>query len=113
MSSSRPQRIQVQCPVQFTHEDGVTGQGIMLNMSMGGCAIQSDTPVFDNMLVTMQFTPSEGHPPVTIEMGQVCWATLHEFGVKFLMVLPRERARLDRFLMTAVSVSGPPPAAAA
>lgn len=49
MSGSRPQRVQVQCPVQFTHEDGVTGLGIMLNVSMGGCAIQSDTPVFDNM----------------------------------------------------------------
>jgi hypothetical protein len=113
MAGSRPQRVQVQCPVQFTHEDGVTGQGIILNLSMGGCAIQSNTPVFDNMLVTMQFTPSEGKPSVTIEMGRVRWATLHEFGVEFLMVLPGERSRLDRFLMTAVPSSWPPPAAAA
>ncbi|ULA62534.1 MAG: PilZ domain-containing protein [Nitrospira sp.] len=103
MSISRAQRIQVQCPVQFTHEEGVTGQGIMLNLSMGGCAIQSDTPVFDTMLVTMQFVPLAGKPPITIEMGQVCWATLHEFGVKFLIVLPKEQARLDRFLMAAMS----------
>ncbi|MCC6140606.1 MAG: PilZ domain-containing protein [Nitrospira sp.] len=107
MASRRLQRIQVQLPVQFTHEDGVTGQGTLLNLSMGGCAIQSDTQVFDAMLVTMRFTPLEGKPPVTIEMGQVCWATLHEFGVKFLMVLPKERARLDRFLMTAMSSSRP------
>lgn len=113
MSSSRPQRAQVHCAVQFTHEEGVTGQGTMLNVSMGGCAIKSETPVFEGMLVTLQFVPAQGTVPVSIEMGRVQWATLHEFGVEFLMLLSKERARLDRFLMVATRSSDVPPAAAA
>lgn len=78
----------------------------MMNLSLGGCAIHSDTPVFDNMLVTLQFAPSEGTPSISIEMGRVCWATLHEFGVEFLMILPKERSRLERFVAMAVRSSG-------
>ncbi len=78
----------------------------MVNLSLGGCAIHSDTPVFDDMLVTLQFTPSEDKPPVSIELGRVRWATLHEFGVEFLMILPKERSRLERFLAMALRASG-------
>ncbi len=88
----------------------------MANLSLGGCAIHSDTPVFDDMLVTLQFTPSEDKPPVSIELGRVRWATLHEFGVEFLMILPKERSRLERFLAMALRASGesgPAPSAAA
>lgn len=106
MTGSRPQRVLLQCPVRFTHEDGVTGQGTMVNLSLGGCAIHSDTPVFDDMLITLQFSPSEENPPVSIELGRVRWATLHEFGVEFLMILPKERSRLERFLAMAVRAAG-------
>lgn len=78
----------------------------MVNLSLGGCAIHSDTPVFDDMLVTLQFTSSEDKPPVSIELGRVRWATLHEFGVEFLMILPKERSRLERFLAMALRASG-------
>ena len=106
MTASRPQRVLFRCPVRFTHEDGVTGQGTMMNLSLGGCAIHSDTPVFDDMLVTLQFTPSEQNTPVSIELGRVRWATLHEFGVEFLMILPKDRSRLERVLAMAVRASG-------
>lgn len=78
----------------------------MVNLSLGGCAIHSETPVFDDMLITLQFTTSEDKPPVSIEMGRVRWATLHEFGIEFLMILPKERSRLERFLAMAVRASG-------
>ena len=78
----------------------------MVNLSLGGCAIHSDTPVFDDMLITLQFTPSEATPPVSIELGRVRWATQHEFGVEFLMILPNERNRLEGFLAKAVRAAG-------
>lgn len=78
----------------------------MMNLSQRGCAIHSDTPVFDDMLITLQFTPSEAQSPVSIELGRVRWAILHEFGVEFLMIQPKERRRLERFLAMAVRAAG-------
>lgn len=103
MAAPRSPRFSVRCPVEFTHEEGVTGVGTLFNLSLGGCAVRSDTPVSDNMLVTLRFTPSEGGAPIVIEMGRVRWATTQEFGVEFMMVLQKEREKLDQFLRTAVT----------
>ena len=103
MAVPRPPRIPVRCPVEFTHEEGVTGWGTLFSLSLGGCAVQSDTPVSDNMLVTLRLAPSEDSPPIIIEMGRVRWATMQEFGVEFLIVLQKEREKLDWFLRTAAS----------
>jgi c-di-GMP-binding flagellar brake protein YcgR len=89
--------------VEFTHEDGVTGKGTLSNVSLGGCAVRSETPVSDAMLVTLRLTPSEGGVPIVIEMGRVRWATTQEFGVEFMMVLQKERKKLDQFLRAAAS----------
>lgn len=102
MAVPRPQRISVHCPVEFTHEEGVTGAGTLCNLSLRGCAVRSDIPVSDNMLVTLRLTPSEGGALIVIEMGRVRWATTKEFGVEFMMVLPKERKKLDQLLRTAV-----------
>jgi len=103
MEAPRTPRISVRCPLEFTHEEGVTGLGTLFNLSLGGCAVQSDTPVSDNMLVTLRLTPSEGNTPIIIEMGRVRWATMQEFGVEFLIVRQKEREKLEWFLRTAVS----------
>lgn len=115
MTSARPPRTHVEFPVQFTHEEGVTGQGIMKNLSPKGCGIVSDLAVFEEMLLTLEFTPAEGAAPIIIEMGRVRWAARGEFGVEFMMILPKERARLERVLATMASAQVPgsrPPQAA-
>ena len=115
MTTARPQRTHVEYPVQFTHEEGVTGHGTMKNLSPKGCGIVSDLEVFEEMLLTLQFVPGEGAAPITIEMARVRWAARGEFGVEFLMILPKERTRLERLLTAIASAqaSGLPPSAAA
>ena len=103
MAVPRPPRIPFRCPVEFTHEEGVTGLGTLFSLSLGGCAVQSDTPVSDTMLVTFRLALSDGSAPIIIEMGRVRWATTQEFGVESLIVLQKERKKLDWFLRTAVS----------
>src|SRR3954468_10164653 len=105
MAASRPPRIPVRCPVQFTHEEGVTGAGTLFNLSFGGCAVHSTVPVSDGMLITLQFPSRENDPPISIEMARVRWATMQEFGVEFLMVLRKERKKLDRLLRAIASNS--------
>ncbi len=103
MAVPRSPRIPFRCAVEFTHEEGVTGSGTLFNLSLGGCAVQSDTPVSDNMLVTLRLASSEGSIPISIEMGRVRWATTQEFGVEFLIVLGPEREKLDGFLRTVIA----------
>ena len=107
MAVPRSPRIPFRCPVEFTHEEGVTGSGTLFNLSLGGCAVQSDTPVSDNMLVTLRLAPSEYGIPISIEMGRVRWATTQEFGVEFLIVLEPERVKLDGFLKTVIAKPAP------
>ena len=87
----------------------------MKNLSPKGCGIVSDLEVFEDMLLTLQFTPVEGAAPITIEMGRVRWAARGEFGVEFMMILPKERARLERVLAANASAKAPeaPPSHAA
>ena len=103
MAVLRSPRTPFRCPVDFTHEEGVTGSGTLFNLSLGGCAVQSDTPVSDNMLVTLRLAPSGYDIPISIEMGRVRWATTQEFGVEFLIVLGPEREKLDGFLRTVIA----------
>ena len=100
MAVSRSPRIPFRCPVEFTHEEGITGLGTLFNLSLGGCAVQSGTPVSDNMLVTLRPTPFEGSAPIIIEMGRVRRATMQEFGAEFLIVHRQEREKLDWVLRT-------------
>lgn len=101
MAVPRSPRTPFRRPVEFTHEEGVTGSGTLFNLSLGGWAAQSNTPVSDNMPVTLRFTPFEGSAPITIEMARVRWATMHEFGVEFSIVYREKREKLDWFLRTA------------
>ena len=45
----RADRQFVDCPVRFTRDDGVTGEGRIVNVSVDGCAIRSGTPVVEGM----------------------------------------------------------------
>lgn len=105
MFAPRPQRVPVRCPVEFTHEEGVSGEGTVFNVSLGGCAVQSRVSVSDGMLVSLRIVSQEGDYPINVEMARVRWATTNEFGVEFLMVMSKEREKLERILRTAASQS--------
>lgn len=104
MGVPRSQRVLVRCPVNFTHEEGVTGDGVIFNLSLGGCAVQSPVRVSDGMLVSLRIATSEGSQPIQIEMARVRWATTNEFGVEFLMVSGKEHKKVDRFIRDRSSV---------
>ncbi len=98
----RPQRIQTALLVSFTHEEGVTGEGMVCNLSLGGCGIRSATSVSDGMLMSLQISLPDTATTIAIEMARVQWVSSEEFGIQFLMMLPKQRKALERFFRTAV-----------
>jgi hypothetical protein len=91
------------CPVRFTDEEDITGEGRLFNLSIGGCALRSTTPMEEDVLLNLELQLTEKVAPVQIEMARVRWVRRQEFGVEFLFMYDKERKVLLRWLTTASS----------
>jgi c-di-GMP-binding flagellar brake protein YcgR len=94
----RERRFLVKDPVSFEGTSGV-GRGTTFNLSLGGCAVGSNTP-FD-LEATMKLylhIPSE-KSPLQVDRARVTWRAGNDFGIEFLNVGAQERERLQRYLV--------------
>jgi hypothetical protein len=73
---------------------------------MGGCKIVSDLEVKTGARLTVNLQIPEQPPALTIQAATVQWVLELEFGVDFLEIQERERARLEQFLATQSNISG-------
>ena len=94
----RGERHSVDCSIQVTNEEGKTIEGRLLNLSLGGCAIQSTATMDNGLFIALKIPSTEHTPLIHIEMGRVQWATHHQFGVKFLLINKKDRQALERWL---------------
>jgi hypothetical protein len=97
---ARTERYQVDCPVRFTHEGGVTGEGRLINLSTHGCALRSSTTMEEGILLTLQMQLDPKTPPVQVEMARIRWSRNDEYGIEFLLIYPKERKALLRWIRT-------------
>jgi hypothetical protein len=97
MEKRRERRLLVKDPVSFEGKSGV-GRGTMFNLSLGGCAIGSNTP-FDPEATMKLFLriPSE-KSPLQVDRARVTWRAGSDFGVEFLSLAAQERERLQRYI---------------
>jgi len=98
---TRADRQSLDCLVRFTDEEGLTGEGRLFNLSIGGCALHSTTPVAEDMLLSLVLQLTEKAAPLQIEMARVRWVRRQEFGVEFLFIYDKERKVLLRWLTAA------------
>jgi hypothetical protein len=72
--------------------------GTIVNLSEGGCRIQTDGQVYPGMqLILRLHVPSED-PPIKIEQATVYWNREGEIGVGFITVAPSDRERLSHLI---------------
>lgn len=96
-------RTQVRCRVS-TPVPEHRGEGLICELSLGGCRLDSDLTLAPCTGLTLQLDLPHEAGAITIEHAVVRWAYGRQCGIEFLRLQDEDRARLQRFLERARSV---------
>jgi len=91
-------RFVVQLPLVFSGDR--FGWGTLLNLSYGGCLVESQAQVKGGDSLTLRILLSHDTPSLRVEMATVAWAEMRRFGLFFGRMVPSERERFDDYLQT-------------
>ncbi len=99
-------RMEVQFPVSF-HGQDVAGEGLLLNVSMGGCRFKTDADLGLGTVLQIDLKISADLPPVTVDAAVVRNLSRGSAGVEFLRWQESERERLQLFVRGMLIGRGP------
>ena len=91
------ERVHTDFPVMFAGEAYV-GEGTVLNVSVPGCAIQSQKLVQQGSYLEMRLLMPDSTPPLRIGLAKVRWCEERRFGVEFIQMPGREQVRLGQLV---------------
>lgn len=97
MEKRRERRVVVKDPVSFEGKLGV-GRGTAFNLSLGGCALGSNTPVDPGATMKLYLHIPSEKSPLQVDRARVTWRAGDDFGVEFLSLDAQERQRLQLYL---------------
>ena len=95
--SRSSERIPLQCSIVLASGTQV-GEGQVLNMSDRGCLVESSVSLKAGDDLQLRFSLPGSEPSLRVSRAAVCWAQGFRFGVEFLGMEERDRARLNRFI---------------
>ena len=94
----KSRRVDLRCELGF-RSDEIEGEAHVTNISTGGCRADSEINVAEGLqLVVLLYLP--GQTPVKIERAAVRWVKGNTFGLSFMLFLPSERAKLQKYIDT-------------
>ena len=91
------ERIPIQCSIVLASGIQV-GEGQVLNMSDHGCLVESSVSLKAGDHLQLRFSSHESEPSVRVSRAAVCWAQGLRFGVEFIEMAEKERARLNHYV---------------
>ena len=86
-------RIPIQVPVAFSGEQ-VQGQGTVVNLSMRGCALETNTQPRSGEVLGLRLDALNGCPRIVIEAAVVRSIVRNEVGLEVLRIQESEREKL-------------------
>jgi hypothetical protein len=98
---STEKRLQQRFTAQFrsTFSGGQReGQGKTLDLSHGGCRIETDQPVVVGAAFECRIYAPGLNWPLRIEEAQVRWVKGKTFGLQFVSMQPEERVKLQQVI---------------
>jgi hypothetical protein len=101
-------RFNVHYKVSFSGE-AVQGEGDVYNLSLGGCAVESQTSVPKGEYLQLRIYLPNQPAAITVPLGAVRWAIRREFGVEFIRVPHEDQERLRQHLKALKPASPPHP----
>ena len=90
-------RMQMNFPVSVYSQD-VSGEGNLLNVSMGGCSFSTSTKIESGAILNLSLQISKDVPPVIVDAAMVRNVRASSVGVEFLQWQQSERERLQLFV---------------
>ena len=91
-------RLRVQFRTAFSSSTKKEGTGIMLDLSSGGCRIESPVPVEPGLLLELRIYAPDVEWPLMIEAANVQWVSGQTFGLAFFRVTDTEQQRLGQVI---------------
>jgi hypothetical protein len=74
------------------------GQGRTLDLSTGGCRIETDVPVTVGAVFECRIYVPGLDWPLRIDEAQVRWVKAGTFGIQFTKIQPAEGAKIERVI---------------
>ena|SRR5579885_822293 len=84
-------------PVRFRivlGPDGNEEEGVVYNLSAGGCGLQLARPFLSHIVLTLHIFTAHGYA-ITIDRAVSRWVKGTEMGLEFLVIADAQRQRLD------------------
>lgn len=91
-------RLHVQFRTTFSASSILEGTGIMLDLSRGGCRIESPVTVEPGVSLELRIYAPDIEWPLMIEAASVQWVSGQTFGLAFFRVTETEHQRLGQVL---------------
>lgn len=96
----KSRRVDLRSELGFSSEE-IEGEARITNISTGGCRAESDINVAEGLeFHVLLHLPGES-TPVKVERAAVRWVKGNVFGLSFILFLPSERAKLQKYVETA------------
>jgi hypothetical protein len=91
-------RLRVQFRTTFSNVDRVEGIGAMLDLSAGGCRIESAVQVHSGETLELRIYVPDVEWPLMVDAATVQWVSDRMFGLAFFRMPEPERQRLEAVL---------------
>jgi PilZ domain len=88
-------RVRVQFRTTFSDATKLEGIGVLLDLSLGGCRIESPVPVVPGLALELRIHVPDLEWPIMIEAANVQWVSGLMFGLAFFRLREAERQRLE------------------
>jgi hypothetical protein len=91
-------RLRVEFRTTFSAASTLEGTGIILDLSTGGCRIESPVTVEPGVSLELRIYAPDLEWPLMVEAASVQWVSGQTFGLAFFRVTDAERQRLGRVI---------------
>ena len=91
-------RLRVQFRTTFSSAAMLEGTGVILDLSMGGCRIESAVTVEPGILLELRVYVPDLEWPLMIEAASVQWVSGQMFGLAFFRMTETERQRVGQII---------------
>jgi len=102
MEQRKFSRFIIAFPISIKKDGVPIGEGSVYDLSSGGCATESLSPIQKGDYLSLQlYLPIDHAPtiPLTVEVAVTRWAIQQKFGVEFIRMPPEHQERLRSFTL--------------